>query len=178
MKYLANLLNSSEILDEKRIPSELYGRLLGDMQRLMVLCHAITSYGCASQSEIVLVYCALNYTSEHNGENITVAQAAKHLGAQMSSVSRTLRSLTQKGYVERYSDLNDRRTVRIKVTQAGENELKKVLRHIFSLIDKAMCDFSDEEIKMMIELHGRFVNAISNAVLSERRTDKCLRSKT
>ena len=56
MKYLANLLNSSEILDEKRIPSELYGRLLGDMQRLMVLCPAITSYGCASQSEICLLY--------------------------------------------------------------------------------------------------------------------------
>lgn len=173
MKYLSDLLDGSEILDEKRIPSELYGRLLGDMQQLMSLCPVITSYGCASQSEIVLMHCALNYTAEHGGENITVAQAAKQLGVPMPSVSRTLKSLTEKGFVERYSDPNDRRAVRIKVTRTGENELKNVLRHIFSVIDKAMCDFMDEEIKQMIELHGRFVNAISNAVLSERRTDKC-----
>lgn len=164
MKYLADLLDSSEILGEKRIPSELYGRLLGNMQRLMSFGPAITSCGCASQSEIVLVHCALNYAAEHNGENITVAQAAKRLGAQMSSVSRMLRSLSQKGFIERYSDPDDRRAVRINVTEAGENELKKYLKRIFSIFDKAMRGFSDEEIKMMIELYGRFTEAVSKVI--------------
>lgn len=164
LKYLADLLDSSEILGEKRIPSELYGQLLGNMQQLMSFGPAVTSCGCASQSEIVLVHCALNYAAEHNGENITVAQAAKRLGAQTPSVSRMLRSLSQKGFIERYSDPDDRRAVRIKVTQRGEDELKSVLRHTFSVLDKAMCDFSDEEIKMMIELYGRFTEAVSRVI--------------
>lgn len=161
---MAELLDSSEILGEKRIPSELYGRLLGDMQRLMALGPAITSYGCANQSEIFLIHCALNYAAEHNGGNITVAQAAKRLGAQMPSVSRTLKSLSQKGFIERYSDPDDRRAVRIKVTPKGEDELKNVLGHILSVLDKAMCDFTDEEIKTMIELHGRFTEAVSRVI--------------
>ncbi len=167
MKYLAELLDSNEIINEKRVPSELYGRLLGNMQRLLALTPAITSCGCASQSEMVLVHCALNYAAEHSGRNITVAQAAKSLGAQMSSVSRMLRSLSQKEFIERYSDPHDRRTVRIKVTPKGENEFKKLLRYIFSVLDKAMCDFSDEEIKMMIELHGRFTEAVSKVITEE-----------
>lgn len=171
MKYLTYLLENGEILGERHIPSALYGRLIGDMQRLMTLTPAIISGGCASQSEFFLVYCALNYAKENDGENITVAQAAKRIGVPMPSVSRTLKGLSQKGFIERYSDPNDRRNVRIKVTPEGENELKKLLNNIFAVFDKAMRDFSDEEIKMMTELHGRFTEAISRTVLSERGTD-------
>lgn len=171
MSYLTQLLEGNEILGEKRVSSELYGQLLGNMQRLMTLSPYITTCGCANQSELVLVHCALNYVQENDGENITVAQAAKRLGVPMPSVSRTLKALSQKGFIERYSDPDDRRAVRIKVTEAGENELKKHLKCIFSIFDKAMFGFSDEEIKMMIKLHSRFVEAISKAVLLEGRTN-------
>lgn len=171
MSYLTQLLEGDEILGEKRVPSELYGQLLGNMQRLMALSPHITSCGCANQSELVLVHCALNYTKENNGENITVAQAAKRLGVPMPSVSRTLRGLSQKGFIERYSDPDDRRAVRIKVTEAGENELKRHLKSIFSIFDKAMCAFSDKDLKMMITLYSRFVEEISEAVSLERRTN-------
>lgn len=164
MSYLTQLLEGNEILGEKRVPVELYGLLLGNMQRLMTLSPYITSCGCANQSELVLVHCALSYIKEHNGENITVAQAAKQLRVPMPSVSRTLKALSQKGFIERYSDPDDRRAVRINVTEAGENELKKHLKSVFSIFDKAMCGFSDEEIKMMIELHARFINAVSNVI--------------
>ena len=164
MSYLTQLLEGNEILSEKRVSIELYGQLLGAMQRLMTLSPYITSCGCANQSELVLVHCALDYARENNGENITVAQAAKRLGVPMPSVSRTLKALSQKGFIERYSDPDDRRAVRIKVTAAGENELKKHMKRVFSIFDKAMCDFSDEEIKIMIELHGRYTEAISKVV--------------
>ncbi|MCM1165389.1 MAG: MarR family transcriptional regulator [Ruminococcus sp.] len=170
MKYLTELLESGEMFGEKRVPCELYGKLLRDMQRHMALCRAIISSDCASQSEIILIHCALDYAEENGGENITVAQAAKNLGASLPSVSRTLRSLSQKGFVERYSDPNDRRTVRIRVTEQGENELKRLLRRIFSVFDGAMRGFSDEEISTMIELHGRFVEATSKIIASERGT--------
>ncbi|MBD5129887.1 MAG: MarR family transcriptional regulator [Ruminococcaceae bacterium] len=164
MNYLTHLLDECEFLREKRIPSELYSRLLGNMQRIISLTPSVMCCGCASQSEMILMHCALNYAAEHNGENITVAQAAKRLGTQTSSVSRLLRSLSQKGFIERYSDPDDRRAVRIKVTQKGEDELKRVLKNIFTVFDKAMCDFSDEDIKKMIELHGRFTEAISKVI--------------
>ncbi|MDE7361300.1 MAG: MarR family transcriptional regulator [Oscillospiraceae bacterium] len=170
MKYLTYLFEHSDILAGRRISSNEYGRLLGYMQRLMSLGQRIISSGCASQSEIVLVHCALDHDREH-GENITVAQAAKKLGVPMPSISRSLRSLTEKGFVERYNDPADRRAVRVRVTKRGENELKRVLENIFSVFDKAMCDFSDEEIIKMIDLHGRFIDSISKAINEGRTTD-------
>lgn len=170
MKYLTYLLEHSDILNGRRISSGEYGRLLGDMQRLMSLGHQIVSGGCLSQSELVLAHCALDHVREY-GENITVARAAKKLGVPMPSVSRTLRSLTEKGFVERYNDPADRRAVRIRVTGKGEEELKRVLGKIFSAFDKALFDFTDDEISMMIDLHGRFTDSICRAINEGRTTD-------
>lgn len=170
LKYLTYLFENHETLSGGRISGSEYGRLLGNMQRLMTLGHQIIASGCACQSELVLVHCALDYDREH-GENITVAQAAKRLGVPMPSVSRSLRSLTEKGFVERYNDPADRRAVRVRVTEKGELELRRVLGNIFSVFDKAMRDFSDEEISTMIDLHGKFTDSVYKAVNEGRTTD-------
>lgn len=173
MKYLTYLFENR--VENREIPcgrvsSVEYGRLLGNMQQMMTLGQQIVSSGCACRSELVLVHCALDHEREF-GENITVAQAAKRLGVTMPSISRSLRSLTEKGFVERLSDPDDRRTVRIRITERGERELKAVLENIFSVFDKAMRDFSDEEISTMIDLHGKFIDSVYKAVNEGRTTD-------
>lgn len=144
--------------------------LISDMQRIMTLCQRMTASSRASRAELVLLNCALDH--EHRfGDNITVAQTAKDLGVPMPSVSRLLRSLTEKGFIERYNDPADRRNVHIKVTESGRNELKSVLENIFSIIDRAMLDFSDEEISMMTDLRHRFTDSVSKAFNEGRTTD-------
>lgn len=171
MRYLTYLFETGGIPKDKRVPGELYRQLLSNMQRIISLVSFVFSSGCASQSEIVLIHCALDYAKAHDGENITVAQAANQIGVPVPSVSRSLRSLSEKGFIERYNDPNDRRTVRLKVTETGENELRKLLERIFSVFDSAFRSFSDEEITMMTDLHDRFTDAVYKAVTERRTTD-------
>ncbi len=154
----------------KRITVGEFTLLISDMQRMMSLVQRITSNSRASRAELILLNCALDYEHKHN-ENITVAETAKDLGMPMPSVSRLLRSLTEKGFVERYNDPADRRNIHIKVTESGRSELKKVLGNVISVLDRAMLDFSDEEISTMIDLRHRFTDSIYKTVNEGRTTD-------
>ena len=158
MRYIQSLLPPCD-----RLPGERLEKFLGNLQRLMGLDPIARSGSELSNSEVMLLYAAMDFFSE-NGENICVAPAAKRLGVSAPAISRTLRSLSEKGYVKRVSDSADRRSVRITVTETGERELSRVLKFIFSMLDNAMKEFSDEELAQMIELHGRFVNAVFNTM--------------
>lgn len=154
----------------KRITVGEFTLLISDMQRMMTLGKLMTTSGRVSRAELILLNCALEHEQKY-GENITVAQTARELGVPMSSVSRLLRALTEKELIERYNDLADRRTVHIKVTENGRNELKNVIRNIFSILDRAMLDFSDEEISTMIDLRRRFNDSLFKAINEGRTTD-------
>lgn len=158
MKYIQSLLPPCDRLSGERL-----GYFLDNLQRLMGLDPLARSGSELSNSEFMLLYAAKDFFSE-NGENICVAPAAKRLDVSAPAISRTLKSLSEKGYVKRVSDSADRRSVRIEVTESGEWELSRILKYIFSMLDDAMREFSDEELAQMIELHGRFVNAVFNTM--------------
>lgn len=166
MKYIQSLLPPCD-----RLAGDGFETFLGNLQRFMNLNPFAHSGTDLSNSEAMLLYTALDFHSE-TGENICAAPAAKRLGVSAPAISRTLRGLSKKGYIERFSDDADRRNVRIAVTEAGERELSRTLKYVFSVLDNAMRAFSDEELSQMVELHGRFVDAILKEI-TERRTDKC-----
>lgn len=170
MNFPIYLFEQGEPFAGSRVSVGEFTLMISDMQRMMTLGKLMTTSGRASRAELILLNCALDH--EHRfGDNITVAQTAKDLGVPMPSVSRLLRSLTEKGFIERYNDPADRRNVHIKVTESGINELKSVLGNIFSIIDKAMLDFSDEEISLMIDLRHRFTDSVFKALNEGRTTD-------
>lgn len=162
MKYLQSFFEN-ELCPEKRVSAEKYGQFLEYFQRSLNFNPASLLGGSACQSELMLLYRALDHRCDKD-ENITVAEAAKLLGVSASAVSRTLKSLAEKGYVERVSDENDRRSVRIAVTESGKELIERFFIKVFSVLDTAMSGFSTEETESMIDLYGRIINAIANAV--------------
>ncbi len=167
MKYLLNFFET-ELCHEKRVSAEKYAQFLEYFQRSISINPARLIGGSACQSEITLLYQALDYRYDCK-ENISVAEAAKQLDVSMPFVSKTLKNLVEKGYVERVSDENDRRCVRISVTADGEALINRFFIKIFSVLNTAMSEFTRDEIESMIDLYGRVTNAIANAVTSERR---------
>ena len=121
-----------------------------------------------SRSEFMLLAQAADYPCSHNGVHITVAEAAEKLEVSSSAVSRTLGGLLEKDLVEREFDKNDRRNVRIVVNEKGKKVLDNFVNEAFILIDRALKDFSDEEIELMFELQRRFIQSICK-VSNERR---------
>lgn len=165
MKYLLDYLNTREPPSEKtvcRVSNKQRGDFVGSLIKLMSIKSDILEACGASHSEITLLYSALDSFAEC-GEHITAAQAAELLRVSAPSVSRTLKSLEEKGFIERDTDKNDRRSVRIIVTEEGERRVKGVLERVFAIMDRALKEFSTEELVKMAALHGRFVNSIEKA---------------
>lgn len=168
MKYLMNFFEN-ELCPEKRVSAEKYAQFLEYFQRSISINPARLVGGGTCQSEITLLYRALDHQYDH-GENISVAEAAKQIDVSMPFVSKTLKALVEKGYAQRVSDENDRRLVRISVTKDGEKLVDRFFVKVFSVLNTAMSEFTLEEIESMIDLYGRIINAIANAVDSERGT--------
>src|SRR4051812_28021184 len=63
-----------------------------------------------------------------NNKNATVGDIARHLKLSKSSSTQLVERLVKSGFVDRISDKDDRRVVRISITAVGEEhvlELKK-----------------------------------------------------
>lgn len=166
MGYLTQFTEHSGLFSHSRVSGEKHAMLLNNLTRLMNIKQVMISKCGASHSEIMLLFTALDYTAETGG-NITVAETARRLDVSMPAVSRSLKGLSEKGLIERDLNENDRRSVRIIVTKAGEKKVREFLRYIFATLDKALTAFSDEEITQMIELQCRFVNTFIKTLKGE-----------
>lgn len=151
-----------------RLPKEKYNGFLKTSIEFIRLDAFSSNIKDVSRSEFMLLAQAADYSCTHNGINITVADAAEKLEVSSSAISRTLGGLLEKELVEREFDKNDRRNVRIAVTDKGKQVLDNFVNEAFVMIDKALKEFSDEEIELMFELQKRFIRSISK-VLNERR---------
>lgn len=161
MSYLAQFAESGGLPVNSRVSGEKCAVFFGNLTRLMDVKQAAFSTCGASHSELMILLVALDYFTD-NGAYITSAEAARRLDVSAPSVSRSLKGLSEKGLVKRDLDENDRRSVRIVVTTAGEEKIKGLLRLIFTAFDSVLEVFSDEELSQMLELQNRFVNSLNN----------------
>ena len=163
MGYLAQFAESHSSDIGCRVPGEKFDTFINNLARLMDIKRVILSDSDVRQSEALVLFTALDFASE-TGKHITVAETAKRLGVSMPSVSRSLRSLSEKGYIERDFNENDRRSVRIIVTASGEEKFQGIMQRICATLDKTLEIFSDEELSQMIELQNRFVSSLTKTL--------------
>lgn len=171
MQYVKNVLNECGSECGNRVSNADFMRLLTDMRwfsnvkpMLMSKCHA-------THSELELLFHALDYAAE-NGENITVAKAAKAMNVSAPAISRTLKALSSRGLTRREYDEQDRRSVRIVVTEAGEAMSREFLKFAFTMLNNVMSEFSDEEMSQMIALYEHLTRAIIKFMSTDNRTAK------
>lgn len=167
MGYLTQFIEQYGLIGSGRVLGESYARFLDNLTQLMNVKQTAFSECGACHSEVMLMFTALDYAADNN-KNITVAEAARRLGVSMPAVSRSLKGLSEKGFVKRVFDENDRRSVRIAVTETGEEKIQGFLSYIFATLDKALAVFSDDELKQMIEHQNRFVNSLIKTLEGEQ----------
>ena len=165
MGYLAQFAESCSYDAVCRVSGEKYDKFINNLVRLMDVKRIILSDQDVCQSEALVLFTALDFVSEF-GKHISVAETAKRLNVSMPSVSRSLKSLSEKGYIERDFNENDRRSVRIIVTTSGEEKLREILKRIHDTLDKTLEIFSNEELAQMIDLQNRFVSSLVNTLVS------------
>ena len=71
------------------------------------------------------------------GENgkITISELASRAKMLPSAISRTLKGLEERGYVERNINKNDRRNTYVELTAEGERLTEEDMKHLISYLD-------------------------------------------
>lgn len=160
--------NASDIVT--RISREEYTKLLKSIQTMCGM-NLSAAFAEMTMGELALTHLAAAYPEEHGGGYITVAHAAQKLGVSMPAVSRTLKNLQAKGYINRHTDETDRRSVRISVTDSGRQALRRCMRQSVEILSEALEQFTDEELHRMIDLHQRFTDSMADS-LARRSKEK------
>ena len=84
--------------------------------------------------------------------NLTMGEVANVLSASLSSATRTIDLLVERGYVERVHDAGDRRVVRVALTGKG-NELYGVIdKYINRRIEAVFSLLTRDERKILFSL--------------------------
>ena len=114
-------------------------------------------------SEFGVMCCASDYPKKR-GRTATVAEIAQEMKVLVPAVSRTLRSLQEKGYITREVDENDRRIVRVTVTPSGKELLEENLSTLTAGMNRVMSAFSEDEIRTIAEIYSKFAKIMEQAL--------------
>ncbi len=84
--------------------------------------------------------------------SLALNQLAKTLHIDKSTTSRVIDSLQEKGYVERHTDSNDARAVRIEVTPKGVNLHNSIEKDLADGLKYLLKDFEPDTRKAAIQI--------------------------
>ncbi len=100
---------------------------------------------------------SLKYYPERN----TVSELADSVDVSKGLVSREVETLRQKGYITTSNDENDRRILRISISDGADHVIKKQKQSLYFLMEQVMKDFNDDDFKKF----RKMINAVSRNVL-------------
>ena len=124
MFFFADMLWENSDFIGNSYPPEVCGAILSSMEKLS----RIKSEGVITgmtPSEFSVLCCAEQFPRKHGGTAASVADIAALMGVSVPAVSRTLRSLQGRGWIERTIDEDDRRRILSVFT---EDEMRDVAR--------------------------------------------------
>ncbi|MEG0774224.1 MarR family transcriptional regulator [Clostridium sp.] len=117
------------------------------------------------KSEARVLLC-IEYLSEEKECKVNISEISKNLSITSPSTTEFVKNLTNKGYIERHVNQNDKRVVEITLTDEGEKivqELKKYFNSLFSGIIERL---GREQSELLLELLSK-VNIYLNEWYSE-----------
>ena len=110
-------------------------------------------------------WAGLRYFANANRFSRTVSAFAAYHGTTLGTASQTVKSLVDKGVIERKADPDDKRRQQVFVSQAGE----ELLRHDpLDILARAAASLSEGEREAMNEGMRKMLQAIAN-----ERGDTC-----
>ncbi|MDD5398986.1 MAG: MarR family transcriptional regulator [Dehalococcoidia bacterium] len=96
-----------------------------------------------------------------NPDGVSVKDLAELLSVTSGAVTQFIDALVEKGLVRREEDPNDRRLLRIKLTEYAGSRFNEFRRSYFAAVSRVFNSLSDEEILQLTALLAK-VNIPSN----------------
>ena len=120
------------------------------------------------KSEFVM----LEIIERENGnreQGVLASDIAKRLRITAPAVSKMLRSMEEKGYVERRVDEKDRRNTRVSITPDGKEAEQQVRRQMQEFITGVIERLGEERTKELIHLMNRYTEIMQEENQNRKR---------
>jgi DNA-binding MarR family transcriptional regulator len=99
----------------------------------------------------------------HRDTAPTMGELSADLKIPLSTATRLMDWLVQSNFLVRFSDPDDRRIVRIKITEQGNQLFKTFLELSTIRVENLLSDFSDEEKSQLFYLMNKLMNSLINS---------------
>jgi DNA-binding MarR family transcriptional regulator len=104
------------------------------------------------------VFFTIGFVFSHQSEPITMGDLSRILGVPFSSATRTADWLVNNGYFQRLTDPEDRRVVRVELTEVGKEIYQAMSDLLLESAEQFLHNFSLEERKELGRLLGKLVD--------------------
>lgn len=94
--------------------------------------------------------------------HLTVGDIACQLNQSNPSISRTIKGLGEKDWIERHSDPDDRRTTYICISNKGRENYNRVVDSFVQNTWDALKDIPKEDLEKFIEIGKKITEATQN----------------
>jgi DNA-binding MarR family transcriptional regulator len=92
--------------------------------------------------------------------DVWVSDIVKRVEVTPQAVSKFINLNEQKGYLERFENVSDRRSTGIRITDLGRTVLGKTEEELAAFRTSVFSDFSEEELSMMHRLMNKLQIAV------------------
>ena len=104
--------------------------------------------------------------------DVKVSDIARYLELSAPAVSRTMKSLEEKEYIERHTDKQDRRNTFVKLTTKGEEQLKAWMKEFEEFSEAIFARLGDEKSNQLLEDLEAFVKASKEEIKAREEAKK------
>ena len=104
--------------------------------------------------------------------DVKVSDIARYLELSAPAVSRTMKSLEEKEYIERQTDKQDRRNTFVKLTAKGEEQLKAWMKIFEEFSEAIFARLGDEKSNQLLEDLEAFVKASKEEMKAREEAKK------
>ncbi len=109
-----------------------------------------------------LFYNVANVLSRYEGP-ITMGELSHDLEVPLSTATRTMDWLVNNGYTQRLPDPNDRRVVRVELTERGDKTYQAISTFMFEKVEQALSQLTPAERDQFLLLLNKVLNAFEDA---------------
>ncbi|WP_252225442.1 MULTISPECIES: MarR family winged helix-turn-helix transcriptional regulator [unclassified Clostridium] len=103
------------------------------------------------KSEARVLLC-IEHLSQEKDCNISVSSISKNLSIASPTATELIKNLTDKGYIERHINKNDKRFVEITLTNSGKKIVHKITEYYDTLFSGLVEKLGKQQSELLIEL--------------------------